>query len=66
MMCLFGSPSRAFFDAYFEIRPQQAGFEERQDLYKLYHVLNHYVMFGRGYRRMCLQLLNSLLSRKYL
>ncbi|MBQ8679338.1 MAG: fructosamine kinase family protein [Treponema sp.] len=26
-----------------------AGYEERRDLYNLYHNLNHLIMFGSGY-----------------
>jgi fructosamine-3-kinase len=46
---LFGGFSPAFHAAYREVRPLQAGYEDRRDLYNLYHLLNHLNMFGTGY-----------------
>ncbi|PWS21846.1 hypothetical protein DKP78_21460, partial [Enterococcus faecium] len=39
-----------FYSSYFEVMPKQPGFEKRIDLYLLYHYLNHYNLFGSGYR----------------
>jgi fructosamine-3-kinase len=49
MMVLFGGFGRRVFDAYEEARPLQPGWRERLDLYTLYHVLNHFNLFGGGY-----------------
>jgi fructosamine-3-kinase len=49
MMVLFGGFSQRVFDAYDEARPLRAGWRERLDLYTLYHVLNHFNLFGGGY-----------------
>lgn len=49
MMTLFGGFSRRVFQAYEEVRPLRPGWRERQDLYALYHVLNHFHLFGGGY-----------------
>jgi protein-ribulosamine 3-kinase len=49
MTRLFGGFSSAFYDAYEEVLPLSSGFEERVDLYNLYHLLNHALMFGGGY-----------------
>ncbi len=49
MMVLFGGFSQRVFDAYDEAWPLQPGWRERQDLYTLYHVLNHFNLFGGGY-----------------
>ncbi len=46
---LFGGFSRAFYDAYYEAAPMQAGYEYRKDLYNLYHLLNHLNLFGASY-----------------
>ncbi len=62
MMSLFGGFSSHFFDAYHERLPKQAGFEERSQLYQLYHVLNHYLLFGGSYRGSALSLLSTLSS----
>eukprot|EP00249_Psilotum_nudum_P005783 c19210_g1_i1 orf=157-1104(+) len=51
--------SSAFYNAYFEVMPKQPGFEQRRDLYKLYHYLNHYNMFGSGYRSSCTSIFDS-------
>ena len=49
MTSLFGGFSPAFYGAYREVLPLAAGFEERVELYNLYHLLNHALMFGGGY-----------------
>ncbi len=46
---LFGGFSSAFYDAYNETWPLDAGYGERKDLYNLYHLLNHLNLFGGGY-----------------
>lgn len=49
MSKLFGSQSRAFYDAYDKVIPPKSGREIREVIYNLYHILNHYVLFGGGY-----------------
>jgi fructosamine-3-kinase len=49
MMVLFGGFGRRVFDAYDQAYPLRPGWRERLDLYSLYHVLNHYNLFGGGY-----------------
>ena len=46
---LFGGFPQTFYDAYREVNPLQDGYEERRDLYNLYHLLNHLNMFGQNY-----------------
>lgn len=46
---LFGGFSQSFYDAYREAATVQPGYEERRDLYNLYHLLNHLNMFGVTY-----------------
>ena len=36
------------------------GFEERKQLYLLYHYLNHYNLFGSGYYGQCESILRRL------
>ena len=38
----------------------RAGFDERRDLYTLYHYLNHYNLFGGSYRGQCEAILTKL------
>ena len=40
-----------FWEAYHEVLPRQQGWEQRQKLYKLYHILNHHNLFGGAPRR---------------
>lgn len=46
---LFGSLSDSFYKAYHEAFPLNPGYEERRDLYNLYHLLNHLNLFGGSY-----------------
>ena len=46
---LFGGFPRAFYDAYNEAWPLDAGYARRKALYNLYHLLNHLNLFGGGY-----------------
>ncbi|MBT8137090.1 MAG: fructosamine kinase family protein [Gammaproteobacteria bacterium] len=46
---LFGGFPREFYAAYRQQRPDQPGGAQRRELYRLYHVLNHYNLFGGGY-----------------
>lgn len=49
MMLLFGGFGPEVFAAYEEAFPLPAGWRERAPLYTLYHVLNHFNLFGGGY-----------------
>jgi fructosamine-3-kinase len=49
MLMLFGSPPRAFFDAYAERAPLRDDWLERAPLYNLYHLLNHVNLFGAAW-----------------
>ena len=46
---LFGGFDRRFYDAYFDNIDMVPGYEERRDLYNLYHLLNHLNLFGSAY-----------------
>ena len=49
MTRLFGGFGRRFYEAYHSVFPPDPGSEIRCELYKLYHVLNHALLFGGGY-----------------
>ena len=49
MTRLFGGFDQAFYESYNATHPLPEGWEERIDLYKLYHVMNHLNLFGSGY-----------------
>lgn len=61
MTRLFGGFGRGFYEAYEAAWPLQAGSPVRQQLYQLYHVLNHLNLFGGGYRGRALALIEALL-----
>ena len=52
-----------FWSGYREYVPKDVGFEQRQKLYKLYHYLNHYNLFGGGYKSECVSIMQYLLSQ---
>ncbi len=62
MTRLFGGFSPEFYTAYNESWPLDAGFQRRSDLYNLYHILNHYNLFGGGYQHQAAELLDNLLA----
>jgi fructosamine-3-kinase len=49
MLALFGAPGRAFSSAYDEVWPRADGHPERVDLWQLFPLLVHAVLFGGGY-----------------
>ena len=46
---LFGGFSERFFATYDEALPLEPGWRERNPLYQLYHLLNHFLIFGGHY-----------------
>ena len=46
---LFGGFSGEFYNAYEEAWPLDDGYRIRKTLYNLYHIINHFNMFGGGY-----------------
>lgn len=46
---LFGGFSPTFYQEYRKAFPMQPGYENRRDIYNLYHLLNHLNMFGSAY-----------------
>jgi fructosamine-3-kinase len=46
---LFGGFSTAFWSAYQDQLPFPPGWQRRNGLYQLYHILNHHLLFGGSY-----------------
>ena len=46
---LFGGFSEAFYIIYKDLAHIDSGYEDRKDVYNLYHLLNHLNMFGEDY-----------------
>lgn len=61
IMTMFGGFSPTFYAAYNEMNPLLPDWKERNLLYQLYHVLNHYYLFGGGYQNQALRIARSYL-----
>lgn len=59
MTQLFGGFPPTFYGAYCEAMVLQDGYEERRDIYNLYHLLNHLNIFGSSY----LESVKNIVSR---
>ncbi len=59
---LFGGFPAEFHAAYREAWPLDAGYGVRRQLYNLYHVLNHFNLFGGGYLAQAERMIDHLLS----
>ena len=46
---LFGGFPASFYRAYQTTYPLDLGYQQRKTLYNLYHILNHFNLFGGGY-----------------
>ncbi len=49
MTGLFGGFPEAFYEGYQSAWPLESGYRERKVLYNLYHILNHFNLFGGSY-----------------
>jgi fructosamine-3-kinase len=61
MTKLFGGFSQLFYDSYNESFPLLEGWKYRENIYMLYHVLNHLNLFGSGYYAHALSLMKFYL-----
>ena len=59
---LFGGFPESFYAAYRMAWPLDTGYETRKTLYNLYHVLNHFNLFGAGYLNQARRMLDRLLA----
>jgi fructosamine-3-kinase len=59
---LFGGFGKAFYDAYQASWPLADGYAVRKLLYNLYHILNHFNLFGGGYLSQAQGMMDRLLS----
>ncbi|MCJ8277382.1 MAG: fructosamine kinase family protein [Bdellovibrionales bacterium] len=58
----FGGFSEQFYDVYNEILPLDKGYQERKHIYNLYHMLNHYYLFGSSYKQTCDNIIQLILQ----
>ncbi len=59
MTKLFGGFPEEFYNSYNENFPFAQGYNERENIYKLYHALNHLNLFGKVYYGLTLALAQS-------
>jgi protein-ribulosamine 3-kinase len=57
IMTMFGGFSQRVYDAYNEIYPLPKDWRDRNLIYQLYHVLNHYSLFGGHYKNQALEIM---------
>jgi protein-ribulosamine 3-kinase len=62
MTKLFGGFKPEFYSAYNEYYPLPEGYEYRENIYKLYHVLNHLNLFGKTYYNQAMGIIQSYLK----
>ncbi|MEP6487850.1 fructosamine kinase family protein [Microcoleus vaginatus GB2-A3] len=59
---LFGGFPRQFYRGYNQVWPLDAGYEQRKTIYNLYHILNHFNLFGGSYESPANQMINRILG----
>jgi fructosamine-3-kinase len=59
---LFGGFPARFYAAYNEVWPLDSGYEVRKNFYNLYHILNHFNLFGGGYAGQAERMIDQLLA----
>ncbi len=60
---LFGRFEEGFYRAYRSAWPLDSGYSLRKTLYQLYHILNHFNLFGGGYAGQAARMIDHLLSQ---
>jgi len=66
IMKMFGGFGSSFYKEYHKQKPKDEPVEEYEDrveLYHLYHCLNHHAMFGGGYRSSAVGIMKSLIRK---
>jgi fructosamine-3-kinase len=59
---LFGRFPVAFYQGYNAVFPLDDGYEKRKTLYNLYHILNHFNLFGGGYAAQANRMIEQILQ----
>ncbi len=60
---LFGGFSTDFYSGYNELFPLDKGYQQRKPLYNLYHILNHFNLFGGDYAQQAEKVIQHLLKQ---
>jgi fructosamine-3-kinase len=59
---LFGGFPAEFYRGYQQEFPLDPGYKQRKTLYNLYHILNHFNLFGSGYESQANRMIDQLLA----
>jgi fructosamine-3-kinase len=59
---MFGGFSNDFYQAYNDVYPLEFGYQERFEIYNIYHILNHLNLFGDSYGFSLDSVLNRLVG----
>jgi fructosamine-3-kinase len=59
---LFGGFPTAFYNGYNQTWQLDSGYQQRKSIYNLYHILNHFNIFGGGYANQAQRTIDSILS----
>jgi len=59
---LFGGFPAQFYRGYNQVWQLDGGYEQRKNLYNLYHILNHFNLFGGSYESQANQMINRVLG----
>ncbi|XP_034751196.1 ketosamine-3-kinase isoform X2 [Etheostoma cragini] len=59
---MFGGFNSSFYSAYHDKIPKATGFAKRNQLYQLFHYLNHWNHFGGGYRGSSISIMKNLMK----
>lgn len=59
---LFGRFSPSFYQAYQSVTPLDSGYAQRKTLYNLYHILNHFNLFGGSYVSQANRMIDQILG----
>jgi fructosamine-3-kinase len=60
---LFGGFPRAFYQGYNEAWQLDSDYQQRKNIYNLYHVLNHFNLFGGGYANQAQRIIGNVIGR---
>jgi len=59
---LFGGFPSGFYRGYNEVWPLDQDYQQRKILYNLYHILNHFNLFGSGYAQQATRMIEQILG----
>jgi len=59
---LFGGFPADFYRGYNAVFPLKSGYEHRKTLYNLYHIINHFNLFGGGYAAQANRMIEQILN----